>query len=310
MTQPPSMAVPTCYRHPARETYVRCTRCDRPICPDCMREAAVGHQCPECVAAGVRSVRQPRTAFGGGLSGAKGYVTKVLVALNVLMSVAAFLSSGSAGSLGGGGMGGLMGGTTPLHDWGALIGGRAAVLNSDGTVSHLLNGVSGGDYYRLVTAMFLHYGLIHLVMNMWALWVLGQVLEAALGPLRFFALYMVAGIGGNVAVYLLSAPNTESAGASGAIFGMFGALFVVLRRMGRNASSVVPVLVINLLITFTVPNISIGAHIGGLIVGTAVSVGLVYAPQRARTQVQVATIAIALATLVVLTTVRTMALTG
>lgn len=309
MTQPPPMAAPTCYRHPTRETYVRCTRCDRPICPDCMREASVGHQCPECVSAGVRSVRQPRTAFGGGLAGTKGYVTKTLVALNVLMTLAAVISSGSAGSIAGGGMGGLLGGDTPLHTWGAMIGGRAAIVH-DGVVTQMVDGVSGGDYYRLVTAMFLHYGLLHLLMNMWALWVLGEVLEAALGPLRFFALYMIAGIGGNVAVYLLTAPNTESAGASGAIFGMFGALFVVLRRMGRSASSVVPVLVINLLITFTVPTISIGAHIGGLITGTLVAIGLAYAPRRARTEVQVATVTIALFLLVVLTAVRTMLLTG
>src|SRR5690349_19348609 len=120
MSESPVTA-PVCYRHPARETYVRCTRCDRPICPDCMNEASVGHQCPECVAEGRRTQRPARTAFGGGTSGQRGYVTITLITINVLVALAALVSAGNANSLAGGGFGGLLGGSTPLHHWGALI---------------------------------------------------------------------------------------------------------------------------------------------------------------------------------------------
>ena len=200
---------PVCYRHPGRETYVRCTRCDRPICPDCMRDASVGHQCPECVAEGRRSARPARTAFGGGAAGRHGYVTKALIALNVLLMLLSIASDrGGDAAVGGSGFGGLMGGSTPLTEWGC--GARPARSIPDGT----LGGIADGEWYRLVTAMFLHYGVLHLLLNMWALWVLGRSLEANLGPLRFAALYLIAGLGGNVAAYLFSAAEPATAGAS------------------------------------------------------------------------------------------------
>src|SRR5690349_8771360 len=173
--QPPPMAIPVCYRHPQRETYVRCVRCDRPICPDCMREASVGHQCPECVAEGRRTERRPRTAFGGSRAGQGGYVTSTLMAINVLVAVAAFVSGG-AGSRGGAGLAGLLGRFTPLHEWGALVT-QPLGRTSDGHLVVLPGGLIDGEYYRLFTSMFLHYGLLHLLMNMWALWVLGRALE-------------------------------------------------------------------------------------------------------------------------------------
>jgi membrane associated rhomboid family serine protease len=190
--------------------------------------------------------------------------------VNCLIALASALSAGSTDALAGGGMGGLLGGATPVNDRGALV----PVLIAD------------GQYYRLVTSMFLHYGLVHLLMNMWALWVLGRLLEGALGSLRFLALYLLAGFGGSIAVYLFANPKGATVGASGAIFGLFAALFVVLRRLGRDTSSVVPILVINLFITLTVPNISIGGHLGGLVTGAVVALGMAYAPQRLRTQVQ------------------------
>ncbi|MBQ0903612.1 rhomboid family intramembrane serine protease [Micromonospora sp. U21] len=273
---------PVCYRHPGRETYVRCSRCDRPICPDCMREASVGHQCPECVNEGRRSVRPARTAFGGGTAGRHGYVTKALIALNVLLMLLSIASDrGGDAAVGGSGFGGLMGGSTPLTNWGSVLG---LAVFPDGT----LGGVADGEWYRLVTAMFLHYGVIHLLLNMWALWVLGRSLEANLGPLRFGALYLIAGLGGNVAAYLFSAQNSATAGASTAVFGLFAALIIIERKLGRDISQVIPILVINLVFTLTVPGISIPGHLGGLVVGGAMALVLAYAPRGRRTMVQVA----------------------
>ncbi|MGB2572178.1 rhomboid family intramembrane serine protease [Micromonospora citrea] len=293
---------PVCYRHPDRETYVRCTRCDRPICPECMRDASVGHQCPECVNEGRRSVRPARTAFGGGAAGRRGLVTRTLIALNLLMMVLSIASDGGGDSMAGGGLGGLLGGGTPLTQWGAVL--------AEWPPRFPVEGIVTGEWYRLVTAMFLHYGLVHLLLNMWALWVLGRELEALLGPLRFLALYLVAGLGGNVAAYLFSSPNAASAGASTAIFGLFAAVFVLMRRLGRDTSAIVPILVINLIFTFTVPGISIPGHVGGLVTGAAMGWVLAYAPRMRRSVFQSVGTAIILVALLGLVLVRTAALTG
>ncbi|WP_433127835.1 rhomboid family intramembrane serine protease [Micromonospora sp. CA-240977] len=297
---------PVCYRHPGRETYVRCTRCDRPICPDCMREASVGHQCPECVNEGRRSVRPARTAFGGGTAGRHGYVTKALIAANVLFMVLSVISDGGGDSIAGGsGFGGLVGGETPLTLWGGVLGYASYVPFGP------VHGVAAGEWYRLVTAMFLHYGVIHLLLNSWALWVLGRELEAVLGRVRFLALYLIAGLGGNVAVFLFTAPNqTPTVGASTATFGLFAAIFVIMRRLGHDTSSIVPILVINLVFTFTVPNISVAGHLGGLVVGALMALVLAYAPRGRRTLVQVVGGAILLLVLLGLVLGRTAYLLG
>ncbi|MEV6526067.1 rhomboid family intramembrane serine protease [Longispora sp. NPDC051575] len=298
--------VPTCYRHPGRETYVRCTRCDRPICPDCMTEASVGFQCPSCVAEGRASQPAARTWFGGSHAGQLGYVTMTLIGLNVLVFVISLVIS-KGGALGGGS---LFGGSTVLHDWFAVSGPRYPLnatpcvdnpgyLCGDGTYAP---GVDDGAYYRLFTAMFLHFGPIHLLMNMWALWVLGRNLETVFGPARFAALYLLAGIGGNVAVYLFS-PNGLSAGASTAIFGMFAALVIVLRKLGRSLAPILPVLVINAIFTFTVSSISIAGHVGGFIAGGVVAAALAYAPQKNRTAIQVAALSAYTLLMVVITLV-------
>ncbi|MET8265129.1 rhomboid family intramembrane serine protease [Micromonospora arida] len=293
---------PVCYRHPGRETYVRCTRCDRPICPDCMRDASVGHQCPECVDEGRRSVRPARTAFGGGTAGRHGYVTKALIALNVLLLLASIASArGGDAAVGGSGFGGLMGGSTPLTEWGAVLG-RAYL--SDFT----LGGIAEGQWYRLVTAMFLHYGVLHLLLNMWALWVLGRSLEANLGRVRFAALYLIAGLGGNVAAYLFSSPRAATVGASTAVFGLFAALIIIERKLGRDISRIIPILVINLVFTLAVPGISIPGHLGGLVVGALMALVLAYAPRSRRTLVQVTGGALILLILLALVLFRTAAL--
>jgi membrane associated rhomboid family serine protease len=270
-----------------------------------MRDASVGHQCPECVREGKRTQRPVRTAFGGSSAGQRGYVTFTLIAINILMLVGAAVSARSGDAFAGGtGWGGLLGADTPLHDWGAVLG--HAIYGNPPEV----HGIAEGEYYRLITGMFLQYGLLHLLLNMWALWVLGRTLEAVLGPARFLALYLTAGLGGNVAAYLFSSPATPTAGASGAIFGLFAALFIVLRRLGRDTSAVVPILVINLIFTFTVSNISIAGHLGGMVIGGLVALGMAYAPQVNRTLIQSGSVVAVLLVLVVLTVARTSALTG
>ncbi|GGK10868.1 rhomboid family intramembrane serine protease [Pilimelia anulata] len=289
--------VPVCYRHPGRETWVRCTRCERPICPDCMTTAAVGHQCPICVAEGHRTQRAGRTVFGGGPAGERGYATKALVAANILVMVASVLSASGQG-LFGGGFGGLGGSFTPLMEAGAVLG-RWADPNVDAVFR---DGIVHGEYYRLFTGMFLHFGLVHLVLNMWALWVFGRYLETALGPLRYLALYVLAGLGGNVAAFLVS-PDGPTVGASGAVFGLFGALFVIQRRLGKDTSAVLAVLAINLVFTFAIKEISWAAHVGGLIVGALVALAFAHAPRSHRTLVQVSGCVIVVGALLVLTAV-------
>jgi membrane associated rhomboid family serine protease len=274
-----------------------------------MHEASVGHQCPECVAEGRRTQRPVRTVFGGGVSGQRGYVTFILIAINVFVALAALMSSGSTSALGGGGFGGLLGGSTPLHDWGALVTQPVRVDVNTGQAFIIPGGLIDGEYYRLFTSMFLHYGLIHLLMNMWALWVLGRALEAMLGPARFLALYLVSGFGGSVAVYLFANPHAETVGASGAIFGLFAALIILLRRMRLSVAGVLPVLIINLVFTFSVPGISIAGHLGGLVTGGLVAAGLAYAPKDVRTPVQIAAVGATTLLLAALTVWHTLTLT-
>ena len=269
-----------------------------------MNDAAVGHQCPECVAEGRRSQRTVRTTFGGSLAGVKGYVTITLMALNVLMLLLSVASAGGGQGMFGGGFGGLLGGGTPLTEWGAVKGLDVFQYQDTGERFTVPAGVADGEYYRLLTSMFLQYGPLHLLMNMWALWILGRTLEGVLGPVRFLALYVVSGLGGSVAAYLFT-PAASTAGASGAIFGLFAALFVVMRRLGRDTSSVLPILVINIAISFA-PGISLAGHLGGLITGAIVAGALAYAPRKTRNLVVGVTVGglvLFMATLVVIQTI-------
>ncbi|MGV0853775.1 rhomboid family intramembrane serine protease [Mycolicibacterium phlei] len=281
MTQPwptpPPPPAPTCYRHPDRVTYVRCARCNRFICPECMRNAAVGHQCVDCVNEAARSVRQPRTQFGGVPQG-RPTVTYTLIAVNVLVFL---LQAGVPGLT------------------------REFVLQP--------YAVADGELYRLLTSAFLHYGLTHILFNMWALYVVGPPLEAALGRLRFVGLYALSALGGSVLVYLASAPNAATAGASGAIFGLFGATFVVGKRLNMDVRWVIAIIVLNLAVTFVIPlissqNISWQGHLGGLFTGAVVAAAYVYAPQRSRDGVQIAATVAVVLLFAVLIGLRTAAL--
>lgn len=291
MNQGPPVGTPVCYRHPSRETYVRCTRCDRPICPDCMREASVGHQCPECVATGQRTQRPVRTMFGASRAGVHGYVTIGLIVVNTIVLLASVASAKNHGNaLAGGGVGGLIGGETPLSDKLAVVG-QVGCRNTTitgafvGPPQTCAYGVTNGEYYRLFTAMFMHYGLLHLGANMYALWVFGRPLEAMFGPVRFLAIYLICGIGGNVAVFLF-APGQVSAGASTALFGLFAVFFFVLRRLNRSVAPLIPLIVINLALSF-IPGVSFWGHLGGLITGGVVGYGMTHAPQARRNAIQI-----------------------
>jgi membrane associated rhomboid family serine protease len=270
-----------------------------------MRDASVGHQCPECVAEGKRTQRPALTAFGASAAGQAGFVTIGLIALNIVLLVASVVSAKNGGAaLYGGGLGGLIGGETPLMDKLGVIG---QCMTNTGTVVPC--GVADGEYHRLFTAMFMHFGLIHLLMNMWALWILGRPLEAMFGPLRFLGIYLVCGLGGNVAAYLFQ-PGALSAGASTAVFGLFKVLFVALRRLRLSTSAVLPIIVINLIFTLTVPGISIAGHLGGLLTGAVVGAGVAYAPRANRTVIQAAVLLGAIALLGLLTVWQTGQLTA
>jgi membrane associated rhomboid family serine protease len=267
-----------------------------------MNVASVGHQCPECVAEGRRTQRPVRTAFGGSIAGRSGVATKTLITINVLVMVLSIAIGGSR-AVAGGGLGGLLGGSTPLTNALAVIGYAPYV---PGGPAH---GVAAGEWYRLVTAMFVHYGVLHLLLNMYALWILGRDLERVLGPLRFTALYLLAGLGGNVAAYLFSAPNAATAGASTAVFGLMAAIFVILRRLNLSVAPILPVIVINVIFTFTIANISVAGHLGGLAVGGIVAAIMAYAPQGRRALVQGAGCAAVLVFLIALAVYRTAVLT-
>ncbi len=257
-------AAPTCFRHPGRETYVSCVRCGRPACPDCLRSAAVGQQCVECVREGNKSVRQPRTVFGG-RAVANAIVTWILVGINVAFYLAEWIYPRIVDDL-------------------SMIGDARVSATS-------VVGVADGEWYRLISNAFLHepglsgFGPAHILFNMWALIFIGPALERILGRLRFLSVYLVSALGGSVLYYLAGPQNVEALGASGAIFGLFGAWFVVARRQGLDNRQIVTLIVLNLVISFAVPGIAWQAHVGGLIAGAALTAAYAHAP-RGRPQVQ------------------------
>ncbi len=296
----PATAPTTCYRHPQRETGVSCTRCGQPICPDCMNAASVGFQCPDCVRAGSQGVRTGRTVFGGGVEGERGTVTKVLIGVNVAAWLFTLVAAVVAGDVSIAQLGQLVatGGSTGVTEWGAAL--PFAQCGGE------LCGIGAGEFYRLVTADFLHYGLIHIGFNMYALWLFGRECERLLGRWRFLALYLLTGVGGSVAVYLFGATNVGSAGASASIFGLLGALFFFFRRLKLDMRGLTFMIVINFGLGFFIPNISILGHLGGLVVGALIGALLAYAPQGPyRTVIQINGMAAMTALLLGLVVVRT-----
>lgn len=261
---PPQAAPAVCVRHSDRATGLTCSRCGRPACPECLREASVGFQCVDCVAESGRGVRRGVT-IAGARPGGRPVVTPVLVALNVAVFAWTVATSGSVSR----------NALSPLFAEWALVPGA----------------VADGEWWRLITGGFLHFGPIHLLFNMWALWVIGRDVEPALGRGRFLALYLVSLLGSSTAVMLLTAPGANVAGASGAVFGLMGAMAVLLRRLRIPLGQVGGVIAVNLAITFLLPGISVAGHIGGLITGAVATAALVYAPAQRRNPVQAAAFA-------------------
>jgi membrane associated rhomboid family serine protease len=277
--------VPTCYRHPGREAHIHCQRCDRVICPDCMRPAAVGFQCPECVREGAKATRSGRTAYGGLRPGDASITSGVLIAINVAVWI---------GILATGGSGGKVLDFLVLRTQGFCLvpgGDQVGKAACEAGGATYLPGVVDGAYWQVVTSMFSHVAVWHIGFNMLALWVLGPQLELAVGRLRFLALYFISGLAGS-AMVLWFAPEFSGGGtlgASGAIFGLMGALAVVALKVGGDVRGIMTWIGINFVLTFTLGNISWQGHLGGFVAGTAVGAILVYAPRGPRrTPVQLA----------------------
>ncbi|GAB0101082.1 rhomboid family intramembrane serine protease [Nocardia sp. JMUB6875] len=251
----PKPPAPVCYRHPDRPTGLACTRCGRPACPECLTPAAVGQHCVVCVQQGRNDVRPVRNIAGTDVSRQipVPYVTYALIAINVIVfAITAFQAQSLA-----------------HNDFSRLFQRWEMVPVQ----------VGNGQWERVIGSGFLHYGPIHLLANMFALYMLGPYCEVALGRARYLAVYLVSLLGGSAAVIAFYGAQSHSAGASGAIFGIFGAVAVIMLRTRQNLTQIMVLLVINLVITFAVPGISIWAHLGGLVCGTAATAGILYLPR-------------------------------
>ncbi|MER7188679.1 rhomboid family intramembrane serine protease [Streptomyces flaveolus] len=286
---PPAHSLPGCYRHPDRETGIRCTRCERPICPDCMVNASVGFHCPDCARGGTGTgpapaASRPRTLAGGTIAADPHLITKILIAINVAVFIA-------------------------VHARSSLLDDLVLIGRWPPAPYMPTEGVAEGEWYRLVTSMFTHQEIWHIGFNMLGLWWLGGPLEAALGRARYLALYLASGLAGGALTYLLAAPTTASLGASGAIFGLFGATGALVRRLNADMRPVIALLVINLVFTFGWNNIAWQAHIGGLVAGAVIGYAMLHAPRERRTLVQYGTCALVLVAVVGLTLLRTAQLT-
>ncbi|HYN30766.1 MAG TPA: rhomboid family intramembrane serine protease [Dermatophilaceae bacterium] len=254
--QPPAVPggapeqIPVCPRHPDRVSYVRCQRCARPTCPECQRPAAVGIQCVDCVREGAKTIRTARTVFGGAVTDGRPVVTQTLIAICVVVYLLQRTVPGLTQDI-------------------AFIPYRG-----------------DSEPWRFLTSAFAHSpsSLLHILFNMYALWFMGQYLEPLLGRGRFLATYLLSAFGGSVVFLLLSFPpsaedllagvysgtwGTQAVGASGAVFGLFGAFIVLQRRLQRSSAAMYVTIGINAVIGFVVPGIAWQAHLGGLLTGAA-----------------------------------------
>ncbi|MEV1143678.1 rhomboid family intramembrane serine protease [Micromonospora sp. NPDC049799] len=276
-SDPPAAETPTtCFRHPRRETYVRCSRCDRYICPDCMREAPVGFRCPVCIKEDNRTVREARTVFGGRTVTVP-LVTYALITLTVLAYLVELAVPGVV---------------ELFYNVGAvLVDADGAHYVDDGSPysGYEQAGVLHGEWYRLVTSAFLHqlpgngiFGIAHIALNMYWIWVLGRILEERLGHARLTAVYLLSAVGGSVLGVLVD-PGQAALGASGAVFGLAACYVVLTRKLhhhpldGRHLM-VMFVLWLVLSASFT----SWEGHLGGLLAGGVTALGLAFAPRDRR----------------------------
>jgi len=282
MSEPaPSQAEPVCSRHPDRVAYVRCQRCGRPTCPECQRPAAVGIQCVDCVREGQKSMRVPRTQFGAkATQDGRPVVTLTIIGICVAVWLLQRVSDQVTAQL-------------------AFVPALGAT-----------------EPWRFLTAAFAHSPgqLLHILFNMYALWILGQYLEPMLGRLRFAALYLVSALGGSVSFLLLAFPLTAAGlpndswvtavvGASGAVFGLFGALIVFNRHLGRSSRQLYILLAINAVIGF-VPGIAWQAHVGGFVTGAAVAAVITATAAQNRRRLQLPALVVVLLLLAVAATAK------
>ena len=244
--------VPVCPRHPDRPTYVRCQRCGRPTCPECQRPAAVGIHCADCVRAAASSRPVHRTSLGGRASrGSPMLVTWWLLGINTAVYV--------------------------LQLIGQMVGVRLALLFAYAPV------VTTTEPWRMLTSGFLHSTVnpLHLLLNMYTLYLFGSMLEPALGRVRFLLLFLLSIVGGSLGVLLLpSHPMGLVLGASGGVFGLFGALFVLQRHLGQSITPVAALIGVNLVFGFLVPGIAWQAHLGGLVAGALVAFAFTFSSRR------------------------------
>ncbi|GAA2990379.1 rhomboid family intramembrane serine protease [Actinokineospora diospyrosa] len=272
--------LPACVRHPDRLTGLSCTRCGRPACPECLVDAAVGFHCVDCVNAG-RKVQRRATTVAGAPLNEKPLLVPVLIAVNVLMfAITALLAQ------------------DPINN------DRSALFHELSEYPPL---VANGEWWRVLTSGFLHFGPIHLLVNMVALWFLRDM-ELLLGRGRFAIVYLLSLLGGSAAPYVFGELNVEGAGASGAIYGLLGGLIVAVLRLKQDKHvlmNVLGVLALNLAISVSFPGVSLLAHLGGLVVGAAVTFGMIYAPPAQRRTWQIGTVVLVTAALVGLFAIRT-----
>jgi membrane associated rhomboid family serine protease len=247
----------TCYRHASRETGVSCSNCGRPICPDCMTTTPVGMRCPECASQRTKVVRLREMAS----------VPQVTYALIVINAIVFVTEGRSALSISGAASG------TVVSE-GALIGSSEIPALAGVGVAH-------GQWWRIVTSGFLHENLLHIGFNMYVLYILGRMLEPVLGRVKFATIYGVSLLTGSLGALLVS-PHVLTVGASGAVFGVMGAAAVEMRarQIPIMQSGVGTLILLNLVISFTLPGISWGGHVGGLIGGTVAALVIQYGDRR------------------------------
>jgi membrane associated rhomboid family serine protease len=275
VSEQPATTENRCYRHPDRESFVRCQRCGRTICGQCQTPAAVGVHCPECM----REARQSsassrpittRFARAVGTRSQRPIVTYAIIVLCLVIYGIQYLTGNVVTN--------------------ALI--YAPILTAS-------------EPWRMLTTIFIHESILHVGFNMYSLWVVGPALETMLGRVRYIALFVIAGFAGSVSVLLLANPLVGALGASGAIFGLFGAYFVIMRRLGGNSTQMLIVIVLNLVISF-VPGLGISwqAHVGGLVAGVAVAFVYLETRGRGRRWLQITLTAVVALVLIAITAAK------
>ncbi|KRF20683.1 rhomboid family protein [Nocardioides sp. Soil797] len=277
-----------------------------------MTPAAVGFQCPECVREGAKQTRSARTPYGGVRTQNPGLVSMVLIGINAFVWLLITATGGDRSEwyyrLA------LMGrGRCEVPDSGRYYpdvtsSAVCAAQNSAGHPSEWLAGVADGSWWQLGTSVFTHVDVLHIAFNLFALWILGPQLEHLLGRTRFLAVYLVSGLAGSAAVYWLTDPTTQTLGASGAVFGLMGALLIIGLKAGGDVTPLLIWIGINVVITFTGGNISWQGHLGGFVGGVLLAGVMAYAPRQRRGLWQALGVGAVLALIVVMFVMRTLSL--